>query len=558
MAHNLQYYQERLGSLRSERESFIPHWRDLSEHFSPRTSRFFTTDRNRGDKRNNKILNERGTLALRVLKSGLMSGVTNPALPWIKLRTPDPDLNEFKSVKMFLETTRNRMMEIFLRSNLYTTLPASYGDQGLYGQTAYLALEDPESLLRCYHYPVGSYMLAVDHRGKMDTCYREFSMTARQMIAKFGQDKVSKSTRTLASQASGKEQWIDVVHAIEPNPDNDPRRAEFSRYKKFHSCYFEIGADKDTKLKEGGFDRFPILAPRWDVTGEDVYGSSPGMEALGTVRQLQLREKRKGQLVDKGVSPPMKGPASLKNSRSSILSGDMTYLDADPNAEKFEPVYMPDPVYYQWVLQDGLALEQRTDETFYVPLFMAVISGARQPGDKTAREIAELHEEKLFQVAPVLLRQNDEHFDPLIDLAFSYMAKNNILPPIPPEMKDIDIGVEYISILHQAMKMVGVSSMERGVAFAGNMVTVWPEVRHMIDPYETVTEYFGTIGASPKILREKKEYEDAIVVEKQQAQAQQLALAAPVAADTVKTLGDTKLDEGQTALSRISEMMGAA
>jgi hypothetical protein len=558
MGQALKYYQERLAQLRTERESFIPHWRDLSEHISPRLSRFLIQDRNKGDKRNQKILNERATLALGTLSSGMMSGVTNPARPWAVLRTADPDLNKYKPVKVWLYTALTRMMELFLKSNVYTTLPLAYGDQGLQGISAYLVLDDLESLLRCYHYPVGSYMLAADHRGRIDTCYREFSMTARQMVQRFGKDKCSKSVQSMATQGAGKESWVEVVHAVEPNPDFEPSKAHFSYYKQFHSCYFEQGAPGDQKLREGGFDSFPVIAPRWDVTGEDVYGSSPGMKALGAVRQLQLREKRKGQLIDKGVSPPMKGPASLQNKRSSILSGDMTYVDTGAaNQEKFEPVYQPNPAYYQWVLEDIHALENRISRIFFEDLFLMLANDTRS--NITAREIAERHEEKLLLLGPVLLRQNDEHFDPLINIAFGFMAQAGILPqPVPPELKDMEIGVEYISILSQAMKLVGVASLERGMGFAGNAIGVWPEIRHSIDPYQAVSEYFSMIGAPPKVLRDRQEYDDAILGEKEQARAQQLAAAAPVAAETVKTLSDAKIDEGETALSRISEMLGAA
>lgn len=556
MSRDVTYYQERLASLRSERESFMPHWRDLSDHFEPRSSRFFTQDRNRGDKRNQKILNERGTLALRTLRSGMMSGVTNPARPWMALRTPDPDLNEFKPVKLFLATLRDRMAELFLRSNLYTTLPMAYRDLGCYGTQAYLTLEDPESLFRCYHYPVGSYMLATDHRGRIDTAYREFSMTARQMVAKFGEDKVSLATKNLAKQPSGKESWVEVCHAIEPNHDYDPRKKDFGYYKKFHSCYFELGADRGMKLQEGGFDRNPVIASRWDLTGEDVYGSSPGMEALGSTRQLMLREKRKGQLIDKGVNPPMNAPAAMADRRTSILAGDINYLPDNAIGAKFEPTYLPAPQFYQWLLEDINAVEGRISRIFYEDLFLMLANDQRS--NVTAREIAERHEEKLLQIGPVLLRQNDEHYDPLIDLTFEYMARNGIVPKIPPELKNLDLGVEYISILQQAMKLVGVAGLERAVGFAGNMVAVWPEVRHMVDSYATVSEYFGQVGVTPKVLHDKREFEEAVVVERKQAQAAQITAAAPALADTAKTLGDTKLDEGETALSRISEMMGAA
>ena len=44
------------AELDNERSSFIPHWRDLGEYIFPRRPRFHTHDINKGDKRNQKII----------------------------------------------------------------------------------------------------------------------------------------------------------------------------------------------------------------------------------------------------------------------------------------------------------------------------------------------------------------------------------------------------------------------------------------------------------------------------------------------------------------------
>ncbi|MSR15339.1 MAG: phage tail protein [Gammaproteobacteria bacterium] len=554
---SIQKYQERRSSLRSERESFVQHWSDISELLSPRLSRFFVTDRNRGDRRNQKIWNERATIAHRTLRSGMMTGVSNPATKWAIIQTPDPDLNKYKPVKIFLNELENRMLKLLIRSNYYTTVPMVYGDQGWAGTSAFSALEDEETLLRSYHHPVGSYYVSTDHRSVFNTFYRDFSMTAGQMASQFPKDRLSTATRKLAGDKAGEDKWVDVCQAIEPNPDYDPRKAQFGYYKKFKSCFFESSGDQDKTLKESGFDVFPAVITRWDTVGEDIYGSNcPGMEALGSVRQLQLREKRKSQLIDKAVSPAMVAPASLRNQRSSILSGGITYLDATGGNQKFEPAYMPRGDFYQWVLQDIASLEERISRVYFEDLFLMLVNNRRS--NTTAREIAELHEEKLFQLGPVLMRQNDEHFDRLFDIEFSLMAKNRLLPKIPKELEKMELQIEYVSVLAQAMKMVGVSAIDRGVRFGREMFQVWPEVRNAINPYNAVSEYFSIIGAPPSILLDEGEFNEKMQAEQEAAaKAQQAAMMTeilPKAASSVKALADADM-EGDNALSRMSGMM---
>ena len=55
----------RWGQLKAERESWMSHWKEISDYLLPRSGRFFINDRNRGEKRHNNILDNTGTRAAR-------------------------------------------------------------------------------------------------------------------------------------------------------------------------------------------------------------------------------------------------------------------------------------------------------------------------------------------------------------------------------------------------------------------------------------------------------------------------------------------------------------
>jgi hypothetical protein len=46
--------------------------------------------------------------------------------------------------------------------------------------------------------------------------------------------------------------------------------------------------------------------PRWDVTGNDPYGTGTAFDAIGDIKQLQHETRRKAQAIDKMVDPPMR------------------------------------------------------------------------------------------------------------------------------------------------------------------------------------------------------------------------------------------------------------
>lgn len=94
-------------------------------------------------------------------------------------------------------------------------------------------------------------------------------MTVRQVITEFGMDAVSD---TVKSQWNSGQygQWVNVVHAVYPNLDRQTGKLE-AKHKAYKSVYYEATSTDDKLLRESGYDEFPIMAPRWEVNGEDVF-----------------------------------------------------------------------------------------------------------------------------------------------------------------------------------------------------------------------------------------------------------------------------------------------
>ena len=493
------------SSLDLERGTFTSHWRDLAEHVLPRRIRLSYTDTNRGDKRNQKIIDSTATLAARTLKSGMMAGITSPARPWMRLITPDQDLNERDDVRSWLHTVTQRMHTVFLRSNLYNALPTLYGDQGNFGTAAMAALDDLNDVARFQVMPIGSYMIATNDRGIVDTFVRDIPMTVRQVVRMFVNmnspeskrwDNISTTVRNLWDSGM-LEANVHIVHSVYFNNDYDDSISTSSN-KKYTSVYYEMGNNDDKILKRSGFDDFPILCPRWDVSGNDVYGTScPGMEALGDVKALQLMQRRKAEAIEKMVRPPMVGPSSLRTAKASILPGDITFLDIREGQQKFQPIYEVQPRIQEMVI-DIKEHQQRISRAYYEDLFLMLSQSDRR--EITAREIDEKHEEKLLMLGPTLERENDELLDPLVTRVFNIMERRGMIPDAPDILQDQPIKVEYISIMAQAQKMVAMSGLERFSGFIGNMSKAFPETLDKINSDNLVDEYADMTGVSPRIL----------------------------------------------------------
>lgn len=540
-----QRYLQLKAALWTERRGFESQWRELAEFLLPQRIRLNTNERNRGDKRNLSIIDSTASFSVRTLQSGLHAGLTSPARPWFKLTTPDPEMASFKPVEGWLVEVTRRMQVIFQDSNLYNKLPVIYGDMGVFGIGAMSVLEDSEDLLRCYDYPVGSYAIALDNRGLAATFVREYELTVEQVVETFGVRPGYRDIDWSRFSPTLKHAWdrgqyyqaVPLCWLVVPN--HHQTRGLGPQAMPWLSYHLEVGAadgPHDGVLRESGFESFPILAPRWDVTGEDSYGTAcPGMLAIGDVKQLQLMQKRKAQALHKMIDPPLVGSPELRTQKTtSLLPGEITYVrDPQYGLRSIHDVN----INLEHFVRDMAETQYRIQRAFYEDLFLMLARsdqhlGADRP---TAREIEERHEEKLLALGPVLERTNDELLDPLIDRTFGLMQRHGLLPEPPDELDNVALKVEYISIMAQAQQLVGVVGQDRFLQSALPLVQVYPEVRHKVNPNRVVDRYAAMLGIDPHIVRSDEEAAELAGAEAQQqqamAQAQQAALMAKAAKD---------------------------
>jgi len=518
-------FLKRYAALKIERDPWVSHYREIAELTHPRRLRLLYSDRNRGQKLSQKIINSTQIRALRILSSGMMSGISSPARPWFRLITPYDELMDSENVRGWLHEVEELMRTVFSRSNIYNALPLCYRDLGAWGTSAICVEEDDLDVIRAYSYPVGSYCVQNSERMTIDTLYHETSMTVGQIAQKFGLDNASQSLK-LKWERNEHDTSVPLLHVIEPNETYNASQLG-KQGKRWRSVWMELegGLMDGPPLYEGnGYHEFPCMVPRWDVNGQDAYGESPAMEALGDIKGLQQLEKRKLSALDKATNPPMVGPVTLQQKHRSTLAGDVTFVESDGGSQKFEPAYMVDSRAF--LLREEIAEHQkRIMEQFYADLFLMLANSA-QAQPITAREVDERHEEKMLQLGPVLERLHDELLHPLIDRVFEIMLRKGLVPPAPPELQGMELRVEFISVLAQAQKLLGTVSLERLVAFVGSNVEVYPEAADKLDMDEVIDDYAGMLGTSPSVVRTGEKLK---AIRDQKAKEQQMAAMAAAA-----------------------------
>ncbi|WP_082321878.1 portal protein [Variovorax paradoxus] len=537
--------QRRLKALKTERSSWMSHWQEVQQVVLPRAGRFFATEENKGDRRND-ILDDTATAALTILGAGMQYGMTSPSRPWMTIETADPDLMESAAVSLWCGQVTRLILRVFAQSNTYRSLHSMYEELGAFGTAAAIVLPDYQSIVHHTTLTIGEYTLGTNAKNEVDSLGRELQMTVGQIVGgyvakgaplkeKSGSwdwSRVSPAIKNLWDKHEV-DPWVRVQQLIEPRRERDPSKLDKINMA-WRNAIIEEGASSDQVLHEGGFKRFPVVAPRWAVTGNDIYGTTcPGMRALGGIKQLQHQHMRKLQGIDYQTDPPILVPSNLKGADADFLPGGITYYDVGGvGAGKVENAFNAS-INLQHLLLDIQDVRELINNAFYADVFLMM---DRMPGiqPRNEREVQERHEEKMLMLGPVVERQQTELLAPLINIAFDSLEEAGLLPDIPEELAEQPLEFRYTSVLAQAQRRAAMSGVDRLIGATASIAAAKqdPSVWDNIDTDKAIQKAGDYEGVDPEILRDAPAIQQ---MRQARAEAQQQAAAAEQAKQSSET-----------------------
>ncbi len=536
-----------LAALQRDRLPWWRHWREIADYFLPRRYVWLMTNNefNNANVRNRKILDATGTTAARTLASGMMNGVTSPARPWFRLRVPGSDDEESGAVRIWLDEVQRRMLLVMAESNFYNALAVVYLDLVVFGTAAMLIYDDFEEVIRCYNTALGEFYIAHDHRLQVNTYAREFSYKVNQIVDRWGEENVSTAVRDAYKRGGPHLQDSHkIAHLIEPNLEGPGRIS--SRFK-FREYYWEAQAVEPGKVLEiRGYIELPGVFPRWETLGNSSYGSSPCMDALPDVIQLQFETKAKAQSLEFLNRPPIIADVQLKNRATALLPRGITYVSG-ANSFGAKPVYQITPPIAE-MGADILDIRQRIREILHNDLFKMI---SQLDTVRSATEIDARREEKLVLLGPVLERFENEALDPAITRIFAIMGRKGLLPETPPELSDVALEIQFVSVLSDAQRAVGTAAHERFAQFVGNLAAVDPEVLDIPAWDGLIRDYAERIGVPGIAINDRETTDAKRQARQQKEQIAQAAEVGPALTGATKQLSETDVGGGENALQQL-------
>jgi len=498
--------QESLKSYRTPWENL---WQDCGEYVNPNRGDFSTIRYRADTARYDKIYDTTAPLANENLASGLHGFLTSPSQRWFSLSTFDDEINEEYEVKQWLNKTTNILYDKVFNipdSNFNSQAHELYLDLGSFGTAVMMVQDNPGSGISFRTFHLADCYIQENDSGFVDTLYRRYKRTGRQLMERFG-DAVPEKIIKISQKDPYRE--FEVIHAVEPSESyGEPIKKPTQ--KAFKSCYILL--EEKTLLEEGGFDEFPYMVPRWSKVAGEIYGRSPSMTSLPDIKMVNAMMKTIIKAAQKITDPPLLVPDDGFILPVRTVPGGLNFYRSGTQ-DRIEPLETrgrPDI---------GFDLLNNRREHIKAAFHVDWMQMPDQKGspNMTATEVVARQEEKMRLMGPMIGRLQVEFLGPLIDRVFRIMLRKKQIPEAPGILEGQEMKILYTSPLARAQKSGQLMTITRLFESMVPLFQAKPDLLDNMNTDETFRYFHHLLDAPAKILNTKEKVEE----ERQERQEQQ-------------------------------------
>lgn len=528
---------ERFAHLKQERSVWETHWQDLADYIIPRKNEIVRREEVKGRKKGIDLYDNTAMVSCELLAGALHGLLTNPNTYWFELSTGDDKLDQEDDVRQYLQDLAHLMHAVLNNSNFQTEVHELYLDLCCFGTGNMTVEEDDEFVVRFSAKHISEVFLCENSKGQVDEVYRCFKWDARQIVEEFckGIDEKDEARieaivgkDVLASFKKNDGKKYEIIHAVYRESVTTPSILPYV------SCY--VLKEGERELRTGGFRRSPWLTPRWTKVSNEVYGRSPGMNALPEAKTINAMVKAVIKGAQKVVDPPVQMPDDGAVRPIRLIPGGINYYRAGSN-DRIEPIFNDTRIDLGVELTRDR--QNRIREAFFVDVLQL-----REGPQMTATEVNQRTEERMRLLGPILGRQQAEFLRPLIERLWDIMERRGLIPEAPSILEGRDITVRYSSMIAKAQRINEGNDMLRALQACQPFLVLEETAGDVINAEEGVRKVWSIYGAPQEVLRNKREVE---AIREARAEAQEQALLAQQQmqnAEMIQKAGPTLLQAG--------------
>lgn len=413
----IRWHLQRQQKLKSKRQNWDNLWQDLSDYFCPGRITAIRREEE-GARKTKKIYDNTGADAAQKLAAGLYSRTVNPASKWfyITTETSDEELEKDKDVNNWFDIARDRTQSVINKRGtgaLYQT----YCDLTSLCNAVLFIQEDPIHGVSFRTYPIDRVDIAEDYRGVVDTVYRKFEMTLRQIDQEFPGKLPHDKLQQMETEPDAKA-W--VLHVVAPRKDRDPDKID-NLNMPFESLY--ILCEGPVLLEESGYPEMPYAVARLEVLAGELYGRGPATIALPEVKSLNEMAKLQLDGSNMRLRPPLDVPLNAYVNPIQLIPGYKN-LNQDEGGRRITALNVAGDL--QYTAKDIELQQNKVKEIFYNDQLYL-----RTNAEMTATEVQKRSEIQMQLMGPWQGRLELELFEPMINRILGILIRTGEVPPPP-------------------------------------------------------------------------------------------------------------------------------
>ena len=468
------YVIKKFNKLKHERVNWDSYWQMIAEYVIPRKDNIYGTITT-GENKHNRLYDSTSIHANEMLASALHAMLTNPSNVWFGLSTGDKQLDAIKEVRQYLQDSVMKIIELMNNSNFQTEIHEVYLDLGSIGTSYFRIEEDKENTFRFHANSIYSCYVDENSKGAIDTVYREYEFSLRQISQEFGEDVFDKHEDLQRMREKDPMAKVKIVHAIEPK---GKRIASIHVLKKYPFV-----------LREGSFNEQLHAIPRWTKLSEEKYGRSPAMKSLPDIKMINQMMRALIRAAQKVADPPLLVPDNGFLLPVKTTPGGTTIYRAGSQDEI-------KPLVHNTRLDLHVDIIEQTRERIRQAFFIDQLQLQDGP-QMTATEVMQRTEEKLRMMGPILGRLHNELLKPIIDRCYAIAFRAGELPKAPDAIKGRELKIQYTSQIAKAQRASEADTFMRVLQSVAPVLEAAPQTMDNFN-MDNIVRYHASIFGLPE------------------------------------------------------------
>jgi len=464
-------------------------WQSLASYLLP--SRSYITEFSGTPETDHfsRLFDMTGPMSLRMHAAGMTNFIHPAHERWV-MAVPPKELENNDEAKNYYADFSDQLRYLLAeKSNAYSCLHEYEENRGCFGSAA-IYVEDGEDDWFCnFMVPdVGTFAIAEDHRGRVNTICVEKQMTLRQMAERFGIENLPpQKAKTYQDALGGKndklEETFTARHLVCPRKERQPGSRDV--LDKPFASYWQDKQER-TILEEGGYDTFPYPTSRYGVWDRRMgpYGVGPGHLALPECRQLNESSEYRDYLAELAVFPRKLIPTDVAGTVQFGING-ATYLHPEAWENKRFPTTWGENQGGIEALKDVIAdKREQIYKAFSLDMFQLFAN--LEKGNMTATEVLAREAEKLVQFSATFDRNTSEAIRPMLQRVARIAVEKGLMPEPPDSVlkfeRDVFSGDEVVKLREPRYEFTGRIALAQKLAQQarlGNLINLYAPINEM-------------------------------------------------------------------------------